>query len=81
MLGENKELMFTLVQYLSDRLFYKYIMLFNNSSIDPMLKIKSLLDYYKQSMINKRPYSYEVPFTRHQIANLTGLRVETLSGL
>ncbi|WP_426479331.1 Crp/Fnr family transcriptional regulator [Chryseobacterium sp. CBSDS_008] len=78
MLSENMELIFTMFRYLSDRLFYKYVMLFNNSAIDPVLKIKSLMDYYKESALNQKPYSYQVPLTRQQIANLTGLRVETV---
>ncbi|UTX50049.1 Crp/Fnr family transcriptional regulator [Chryseobacterium sp. MA9] len=78
MLSTNTELMFTIFRYLSDRLFYKYVMLFNNSAIDPASKIKSLMDYYKESSIKQTPYSYPVPLTRQQIANLTGLRVETV---
>ncbi|MEY8759087.1 Crp/Fnr family transcriptional regulator [Chryseobacterium tongliaoense] len=75
---ENPEIILTLFQYLSDRLFYKYVMLFNNSSAEPITKIKSLLDYYKESSLHKDQYSYKVPLTRQQIANLTGLRVETV---
>ncbi|SMO43709.1 cAMP-binding domain of CRP or a regulatory subunit of cAMP-dependent protein kinases [Chryseobacterium rhizoplanae] len=78
MLSLNTELMFTIFRYLSDRLFYKYVMLFNNSAIDPVSKIKSLMDYYKESSLEQNPYSYLVPLTRQQIANLTGLRVETV---
>ena len=78
MLSENIELAFTMFRYLSDRLFYKYVMLFSNSAIDPVLKIKSLLDYYKENSSGQTLYSYKVPFTRQQIANLTGLRVETV---
>ncbi|WP_228460439.1 Crp/Fnr family transcriptional regulator [Chryseobacterium gallinarum] len=66
MLAQNEKLIFTFFQRLSDRLYYKYIMLFNNSSADPMVKIRSLMDYYR------------FPLTRQQIANLTGLRVETV---
>ena len=78
LLSLNTELMFTIFRYLSDRLFYKYVMLFNNSAIDPVSKIKSLMDYYKESSLEQNPYSYPVPLTRQQIANLTGLRVETV---
>ncbi|MCD9616921.1 Crp/Fnr family transcriptional regulator [Chryseobacterium gleum] len=78
MLSENIEVVFTMFRYLSDRLFYKYVMLFSNSAIDPLLKIKSLLDYYKENAAIQSPYSYRVPLTRQQIANLTGLRVETV---
>ncbi|WP_228432239.1 Crp/Fnr family transcriptional regulator [Chryseobacterium cucumeris] len=78
MLSTNRELMFTIFRHLSDRLFDKYVMLFNNSSTDPVSKIKSLMDYYKDSSLKQNPYSYTVPLTRQQIANLTGLRVETV---
>ncbi len=78
MLSENREVMFRLFHCLSDRLFYKYVMLFNNSATEPVSKIKSLMDYYKESSLCKAPYSYQIPLTRQQIANLTGLRVETV---
>lgn len=53
-------------------------MLFNNSATEPVSKIKSLMDYYKEISLCKTPYSYQIPLTRQQIANLTGLRVETV---
>jgi len=78
MLVENKNLIVTLFKHLSDRLFNKYIMLFSNSSLDPVSKIKSLLDYHKEGSMSRKKYSFKVPFTRQQIANLTGMRVETV---
>ncbi|MFP8892224.1 Crp/Fnr family transcriptional regulator [Chryseobacterium cucumeris] len=77
-LSENMELVFTMFRYLSDRLFYKYVILFSNSATDPVPKIKSLLDYYKENSLKQKSYPYQVPLTRQQIANLTGLRVETV---
>lgn len=53
-------------------------MLFNNSSLDPESKIKALINYYKQCAMKEALYSYHLPFTRQQIASLTGLRVETV---
>ncbi len=78
LLGENQEIVFKLFRHLSDRLFYKYIMLFSNSSADPASKIKSLMDYYKESSTISQHFKYLIPLTRQQIANLTGLRVETI---
>ncbi|WP_312285893.1 Crp/Fnr family transcriptional regulator [Chryseobacterium gleum] len=78
MLVENKNLIVTLFKHLSDRLFNKYIMLFSNSSLDPVSKIKSLLDYHKEGSMSRKKYSFKVPFTRQQIVNLTGMRVETV---
>lgn len=78
LLSKNQEVMFKLFEHLSDRLFYKYIMLFNNSAIDPQAKIKALMDYYKEYHCRKDKDRYRIPLTRQQIANLTGLRVETV---
>ncbi len=64
-------------ELLSERLYYKYTMLFGVSSNDPSIKIKSLLDYLKLTKGSKEN-SFVVPYTRQQIANLTGLRVETV---
>lgn len=75
---DNKEITSQFLRHLSDRLYYKYTMLFNNSSLNPTEKIVSLLDYYKGCAREEEPFSYHMPLTRQQIANLTGLRVETV---
>ncbi|SIS71110.1 Crp-like helix-turn-helix domain-containing protein [Chryseobacterium ureilyticum] len=36
------------------------------------------MDYFKECAHQQERYSYEVPLTRQQIANLTGLCVETV---
>ncbi|OPB92558.1 Crp/Fnr family transcriptional regulator [Elizabethkingia occulta] len=64
-------------KYLSDRLYYKYIMLKNNSSLNPQTRLSGLLDYLKSFQENKSEYSFEIPLTRQQLASLTGLCVET----
>ncbi|CAM2841533.1 Crp/Fnr family transcriptional regulator [Chryseobacterium flavum] len=78
LLRDNQETVFDLFRHLSDRLFYKYVMLFNNSAVDPASKIRSLMDYYKESSPVTKQFGYHIPLTRQQIANLTGLRVETV---
>ncbi|WP_333597282.1 Crp/Fnr family transcriptional regulator [Chryseobacterium flavum] len=78
LLRDNQETVFNLFRHLSDRLFYKYVMLFNNSAVDPASKIRSLMDYYKESSPVTKQFGYHIPLTRQQIANLTGLRVETV---
>lgn len=74
----NRDISVQLLEQLSDRLYYKYTMLFNNSSMNATAKITSLLDYYKECAMSKGRYNYHLPLTRQQIANLTGLRVETV---
>lgn len=75
---ENKEVMLDILCSLSDRFNYKNLMLFNNSALDPYTKIKTLMDYHKNCTHLSEKYDYEVPLTRQQIANMTGLRVETV---
>ncbi|KMQ69056.1 hypothetical protein ACM39_06530 [Chryseobacterium sp. FH2] len=78
LLSQNPEVSLNMFRCLSDRLYYKYIMLFNNSSQDPLFKIKTIMNYLKNYNSYNEPYSFQVPLTRQQIANLTGLRVETV---
>ena len=77
LLENNTEVVRQIFELLSERLYYKYTMLFGVSSNDPSIKIKSLLDYLKLTKGSKEN-SFVVPYTRQQIANLTGLRVETV---
>ncbi|SEH29923.1 Crp/Fnr family transcriptional regulator [Chryseobacterium culicis] len=76
---QNPEISISIVECLAERLFYKYTMLFNLSSSNPMLKIENILNYLKSFNSDKKdPYTFEVPLTRQQLANLTGLRIETV---
>lgn len=79
LISQNKKVSFDMFKCLSDRLYYKYLMLFSITSSNPAYKIRALMDYikgYNSSAIPK--HSFLVPFTRRQIANLTGLRIETV---
>lgn len=78
LLNQNPEASLKMFRCLADRLYYKYIMLFNISSSDPSFKIKTIMDYLKGYNSNGDRYSFQVPLTRQQLANLTGLRVETV---
>jgi CRP-like cAMP-binding protein len=63
---------------LSQRLYFKAIMLQNMSSQNPVLRLKGLLDYLKSYHEGDCEQCFHVELTRQQIANLTGLRVETV---
>lgn len=78
LLTQNQEISLNMFRCLADRLYYKYIMLFNISATDPSFKIKTIMDYLKGDKSDNGSYSFQVPLTRKQIANLTGLRVETV---
>ncbi|WP_415324773.1 Crp/Fnr family transcriptional regulator [Chryseobacterium sp. MMS23-Vi53] len=76
LLNRNPEVSSKMFRCLADTLYNKYIMLFNIASPDPSSKIKTVMDCLKGSDSEK--YSFQVPLTRQQLANLTGLRVETV---
>ncbi|WP_312766261.1 Crp/Fnr family transcriptional regulator [Epilithonimonas sp.] len=64
--------------FLSERLYYKFIMLENNASLHPEVRIKGVFDYHKSFCPDQNLYCFEIPLTRQQLASLTGLRVETV---
>lgn len=78
MLDENPAVSRDINKFLSERLYYKYIMLENNSSLRPDVRVQGALDYYKSFTDKKEKFSYEIPLTRQQLASLTALRVETV---
>lgn len=63
---------------LSQKLYFKAIMLQSMSSQNPALRLKGLLDYLKSYHDGDCGQCFQVELTRQQIANLTGLRVETV---
>jgi CRP-like cAMP-binding protein len=78
LMSQNTKAALNLLEFLSSRLYYKYVMLFNLSTQDPELMIIALLDHLKGYNLIDSKYSFQVPYTRQQLANLTGLRVETV---
>ena len=78
LIHENRDVMMDMFKCMADRLYYKYLMLFNISSADPQFKIKTIIDYLKSTQGIDSNQTFQVPYTRQQIANLTGLRVETV---
>ena len=77
MLKKNPDIGLEINKHLSQILYFKQVMAPILCSHSPMFKIKALLDYLKRSQPVKEAFSYQVPFTRQEMANLTGLCVET----
>jgi CRP/FNR family transcriptional regulator, cyclic AMP receptor protein len=75
MLRENFELHLKLTQVLSQRLRYKSMVLSEISSHDPDHRIISLLKYYKAKNTTAENPRVRIPYTRQQIADMSGLRV------
>lgn len=61
---------------LSNRLRYKGMILSEISSYPPDHRILTLVTYLKSMLPEKGPFT--VPYTRQQLADMTGLRVETV---
>ena len=78
LLDENVQVSRDINKFLSERLYFKYIMLENNTSLKPDVRIKGALNYQKSFCDNQEQFSFEVPLTRKDIASITALRVETV---
>ncbi|UII29647.1 Crp/Fnr family transcriptional regulator [Fulvivirga ulvae] len=78
LLKENFELHLKFCAILSKRLQFKAMMAKEISSYTPEHRVLTLIDYFKKKEDTKDSKTYEVPFTRQQIADMTGLRVETV---
>lgn len=79
MLYQHPEVSIEINRSLARRLFYKAVMAPEISSQDSNKRLKTLFNYQKgHSNATDGPFTYMVPLTRQQIADLTGLRVETV---
>lgn len=76
-LTKSPENQSNIIKSLSHSMYFKYVMGEIFCSQNPGTKLRLLLDYLKSSEDNPTAFSFQVPLTRQQMANLTGLRVET----
>lgn len=79
LLVSHPEIHLKITANLAKRLYFKSMMASEISSQEPEHRIIKLIDYFKMK-VNHLPKDekYEVEITRQQIADLTGLRVETV---
>ncbi|WP_370901520.1 Crp/Fnr family transcriptional regulator [Chryseobacterium gossypii] len=77
LLRSYPHLYFNVCKGLSDCLYYQYVMLQKNSSQRPKDRLMGIMVYLKNSQKEQAPFSFKIPFTRQQLASLTGLCVET----
>lgn len=78
LLKEQSELHFQFSKLITQRLRYKFILVQELGSANPEHTITTLLNYFKKSKRHICPNCNQVNLTRQQIANMTGLRVETV---
>jgi CRP-like cAMP-binding protein len=79
LLRENFEVHLRVTQVLSGRLIYKSMMLMEIAVEEADHRLTTLIEYFRQSDKKNKPGEpFRVPFTRQQLADMTGLRVETV---
>ena len=78
LLQEHFEIHQKFTSLFSNRLRYKAILLKEISSYCPDHVIMTLLKYLRDNSDIKDKAQFYIPFTRQQIADMTGLRVETV---
>lgn len=78
LLKQNPELYETTLNFISENMYYKYIMMQSMSFQNPENKLKTLMNYLKNQHQDQSQYSFQIPYTRQQLASLTGLSVETV---
>jgi len=78
MLKDNFDLHMKMDEVLCQRLRYKSMLLSEISSHEPEHRIITLLKHYKTKHGSAADTRVTIPYTRQQLADMTGLRVETV---
>ena len=78
LLKENPDLHFEFTKLLTQRLRFKFLILKELANHNPENSISTLLGYFKQTQKNICTKCNRLKLTRQQIADMTGLRVETV---
>lgn len=77
LLASDFEIQMKFLQYLAERSYHSCIFLNSLTSEDATHQLLTVLNHLKGSQ-NKERYSYKIPYTRKELAFLTGLRIETV---
>lgn len=78
MIAEDSDLHFAFSKLLSQRIRFKFLLLKALACNDPEKRISVLLNYFKKENKNFCQDCNQLKLTRQQIADMTGLRVETV---
>jgi CRP-like cAMP-binding protein len=78
LLRENFEYHLALTEVLCGRLVYKSVMLTEIAVEEAEHRIATLIELMKNESCSDPTQEYRVPITRQQLADMTGLRVETV---
>lgn len=78
LLKDYPQILTSFTKLLAQRLRFKFMLVKELSSYSPGHRIITLITYMKQNKINMCPKCNKLLLTRQQLANMTGLRVETV---
>lgn len=78
LIKENPQISMEMNACFSNRIYFKMIMMQNMANQQPTARITGLFDYLKSYAECENAHSFVVKLTRQQIADFTGLRVETI---
>lgn len=78
LLKDNPEIHFSFTRLLAERMRFKFLTIREMAYYNPEHRISSLLNYFKGSHKFTCPDCNQIKLTRQQIADMTGLRVETV---
>ena len=77
-LQQHPEDYFKNIQFLSEYMHYKFLMMQSMAFQKPAQKLLTLMNYLKDHHHDQSQYALQIPLTRQQLASLTGLSVETV---
>lgn len=72
------ELIFKIFSYTADRMHYRYLTSASFFFKDPVTKLHILMKHIKDHFGFKDQFSFPIPYTRQQLAAITGMRIETV---
>lgn len=78
MIEKRPEIMLDVNRYKAEHLHFRYLVSSFLAIRDPLIKVQRLLAYLKNYLGYTGQESFQLPYTRYQLASLTGLRVETI---
>ena len=78
MLKEYPDILFAFARLFTERLRFKFLLLKESSCFGPEHRISTLFNHLKEGQKLDSDCKYQVKMTRQEIANMTGLRVETV---
>ena len=78
LIKESVEIHFSFTRLLAQRVRFKFFILKEMANHDPEHSITALFNYFKQTQTNICPDCNRINLTRQQIADMTGMRVETV---